>query len=184
MKPTHVAGCGGEAHVRQEETACGTQRWWFYTEVEPEGTSRSVLARVGRCWSMLECVSVSGWITGSCGVVSHPVGVGVDADSAPHFALHPLLMVQTQSVVKVTVGHRRVNGRLWKTNPPQREPDLSSRLRLSSLVLCSFGCVSVCFLHWGLLLSLLTHTSVVTLDTSCDHTGITTATASYQQGAA
>lgn len=129
-------------------------------------------------------MNVSGWITGSCGVVSHPVGVGVDGDSAPHFALHPLLMVQTQSVVKVTVGHRRVNGRLWKTNPPQREPDLSSRLRLSRPVPRSFGCVCVCFLLWGLPLSLLTHASVETSDTSCDHTGITASTASYQQGAA
>lgn len=151
---------------------------------EHHGVCWRLLARVGRCWSMLECVGVSGWITGSCGVVPHPVGVGVDGDSAPHFALHPLLMVQTQSVVKVTVGHRRVNGRLWKTNPPQREPDLSSRLRLSCLVLRSFRCVSVCFLHWGLPLSLLTHASVVTLETSCDQTSLTTSTASCQQGAA
>lgn len=106
--------------------------------------------RGGACragWCESADVGVCCSITGPCGVVSHPVGVGVDGDSAPPFALHPLLLVQTQSVVKVTVGHRRVDGRLWKTNP----------LLLSSLraLRCSFSCVLVCFVRLGLLVVLI-----------------------------
>lgn len=65
-----------------------------------------------QCCHCAVCASV--WLTCSCGMVSYPVGIRLNWNSAPHFTLCSLLIVQTQTIVKVTVGYRWIKGRLWK----------------------------------------------------------------------